>query len=256
MVWEKHLARRLDLMEELYYLLLAAPITVTSAGWVFEDRMHQVLRAEGILRLFPIHPRRGKTGIIFDNYAASKVRSSLREFQLASSEEHPLVEGAELVMNRYYRLESSDFAAVNSVLLIRPPGGSPILFVFQMTRNNTKHDLHDLQKVSGLGVPPGTRRYLVIVTPEDIHPSITVPLEYFGETVPISSEETDSDENEGTIKDEDGSMDEDQDEAMDEDQGEEEGKGQCDAMEGAEWALFRVFHCPIDIGRLLNPVKR
>ena len=247
LVWEKHLARRLDLMEELYNMFLASPITAIPAGWVFEDRMHQVLRTEGILRLFPIHPRRGETNVIFDDYAASKAGSNLTEFQLASSEEYPLVEGDGLVMNHYYRPESSNFAAVDSVLLIRPPSGSLILFMFQMTRNKAKPstNLEGLWKVGGLGVPPGTRRYLVIVTPENIYPSITVPLEYFGGTVPIQVEETESGENEDVSKD--------QDEAMDEGEGEEKGKG--DATGGAEWELFWVLHCPVDVGRLFQTVK-
>ena len=248
MVWERHLADRVDLMEELYNLFLAAPITAISAGWVFENRMHQLLRTERTLQLFPILPRRARTNIIFDDYAASKARIDPIEFQLTCSEEHPLIEGAELVMNHYYRLESSDFAAVDSVLLIHPPGDPPILFMFHVTRDETKHstNLGGLRKIGELGVPLGTRRYLVIVTPESIHPSITVPLKYFGGTVQtVQSEETDSDESED--------IGEDQDEEMDEDQGEEMGKGQDDIMGGAERVLFRAFHCPINMDRLFIP---
>ena len=248
MIWERHLADRVDLVEELYNLFLAAPITAISAGWVFENRLHQLLRTERTLQLFPILPRRARTNIVFDGYAASKARIDPIEFQLTRSEEHLLVEGAELVMNHYYRPESSDFAAVDSVLLIHPPGEPPILFMFHVTRNETKSgtSLAGLGKVDIFGVPPGTRRYLVIVTPESIHPSIAVPLKYFGGTVQtVQSEEIDSDESED--------IGEDQDEEMDEEQGEEMGKGQDDIMGGAEWELFRVFHCPIDMDRLFIP---
>ena len=257
MVWERHLSNRVDLMEEFYNLFLATPITATPAGWVFEDRMHQVLRTERTLQLFPIPPRHGKTNVTFDNYAASKTKNNPTEFQLTHSKEHRLVERATLRMNHYYRPQSSNFAAVGSVLLIHPPNEPPILLMFQMTRNKTKHDTKPsgLQKIDGLIVPQGTRKYLVIVTPENIHPGITVPLEYFGGKVEIESDAT------GGVEGEEDQDEEDQDEEMDvvqyeetgESQDEETDDGQNNTTGGGQWALFQVFHCPIDIGRLFNP---
>jgi len=185
-------------MEEFYNLLLATSITTTPARWVFEDRMHQLLRTERTLELFPILPHLGKTNVMFDNYTASKTKKNPTEFRLTRPKEHRLVEGAKLQMNHYCRPESSTFAAVASVLLINPPNEPPILLMFQITRNKTKHITKPggLWKIDGLIVPPGTRKYLVIVTPEDVHPGITVPLEYFGGTVQIQSEATDGVEGE------------------------------------------------------------
>ena len=254
MVWERHLSNRVDLMEEFYNLFLATPVTATPAGWVFEDRMHQLLRTERTLQLFPILPRRAGTNIIFDDYAASKAKNDPVEFQLTRSKVHPLVEGTELQANHHYRLESSNFPAVNSVLLIDPPGEPPILFMFHMTRNKTKEgrNLRGLHKVDALSLHLGTRRYLVIVTPEKIHPGITIPLKYFGGTVDIQSEETDRDEGE---EDQDEEMDVDQYEETGESQDEETDDDQNDTTGGGQgpWALFRVFHCPVDMGRLFNP---
>jgi len=234
MVWEKHLSRRIDLMREFYYQLLTKPIAAIPAGWAFENRTHQLLRREQTLRLFPILPHTRKTNIIFDKYTTSEAKNTPTEFQLTSSEEYRLVARANLQANQYCRPESSNFAAVDSVLLIHPPSESPILFMFQMAQNKTKHDakLSGLQKAEGLVVPPDTHKYLVIVTPANIHPCITVPLEYFGRTVDIQSEDTeDTDEAQG--------------EEMDDDQG--------DTMGGAQWALFRVFHYPVDMDRLFDP---
>jgi len=249
LVWKKHLSHRLDLMEQFYYLFLANPITAISAGRVFEERMHQLLRSEQTLRLFPILPRGGKTNVIFDKYTTSEAKNTPTEFQLTSSEEYHLVAGAELQENQYCRPESSNFAAVDSVLLIHPPGESPILFMFQMTRNKTKHDakLSGLQKVEGLDLPLDTRKYLVIVTPEDIYPRITVPLEYFGGTVDIESEETE-DADEG----QDENMDVDQGKETDEDQDDAMDEGQDDATGRERWDRFKAFHCPIDIRRLFS----
>jgi len=180
-------------MREFYNLFLATLITATPAGWVFKDRMHQLLRTERTLQLFPILPRRAGTNVVFNDYAASKAKNDPMEFQLTRSKEHPLVEGTELQANHYYRLESSNFPAVNSVLFIDPPGEPPILFMFHMTRNKIKEgrSLRGLHKVDALSLPPGTRRYLVVVTPEEIHPGITIPLKYFGGTVDIQGEEAD-----------------------------------------------------------------
>jgi len=61
------------------------------------------------------------------------------------------------------------------------------------------------------------------------------------------------DQDEGMDKDQDEETDEDQDEGMYEDQDEETDQDQDDATGGAQWALFRVFHCPVDMGRLFNP---
>ena len=246
MVWESHLSHRVDLMEEFYNLFLATPITATPAGWVFEDCMHQLLREERTLQLFPILPRPGKTNVIFDNYAASKTKNNPTEFQLTRSEEHRFVEVATLQMNHYCRPQSSNFAAVHSVLLIHPPGEPPTLLMFQMTRNKPKHDTKPggLRKIDRLIVPRGTRKYLVIVIPENIHPGITVPLEYFGGKVEIQSEATDGVEGE---EDQDEEMDVDRYEETVESQDEESDGDQNDTTGGGQWALFRVFHCPIDV---------
>jgi hypothetical protein len=88
------------------------------------------------------------------------------DFHLTVSDEHPLVEGDHLRMNHYYRLNSIDFPATDSVLLIHPPEEpSPILLMFQMTRNKREHNVgvEGLCKIDGLRLPRRTRRYYVVV---------------------------------------------------------------------------------------------
>jgi len=248
MVWENHLSHRVDLMKEFYNPLAAFLPTGTPAGWVFKRRMHQLLSVEQTLRSFRMLPHRAGVNLVFDGYAASKARNNSTDFQLTHSEEHHLVEQAEPQMDLYYRFRSSSFPMFDSLRLIHPPGEpSPILLVFWIIRNKREHDvkLRGLRNINQLNIPSDTRRYLVVVTPENIHPCITVPLEYFGGTVDVRSEETDRGEGEGKNKDQDEETDEDQDEEMDEDQD--------DATGGIQWALFRVFHCPVDMRRLFNP---
>jgi hypothetical protein len=176
LIWEIHLQHRISDMEYLYSFFQNSQTMAPAAGWIFELRMHQLLRRQQTIRLFPIRGRPGTTRFLYDGYTASKENPT--DLQLAESDEYPLVEGDRLRMNRYYRLDSIDFPATDSVLLIHPPGEpSPILLMFQMTRNKREHNVDEegLGKIDDLRLPRHTRRYYVVVTPEGIQPQIKVP---------------------------------------------------------------------------------
>ena len=79
----------------------------------------------------------------------------------------------------YYHPMNTNFAAVDSWVLTRPdPGKPPILLTFQMTLNMEKHDTKEsgLERVNKLtaGIPHDAQRYLVILTPMNVKPRITV----------------------------------------------------------------------------------
>jgi hypothetical protein len=174
--WEIHVQHRVSDMKYLYDLLAARTITAPAAGWFFELRMHQLLGRRQTIRLSPIRGRPGTASLLYDDYAASE--EDAMDLQLTESDEHQLAEGDRFRMSQYYRLNPTDFPATDSVLLIHPPGEpSPILLMFQMTRNKRGHDVDEegLCKVDDFRLPRHTRRYYVVVTPEGTQPQIEVP---------------------------------------------------------------------------------
>ena len=134
------------------------------------------------IQLFPIGGRQAKANLIYGDYTAPKERQNPMNLQLAESTESPLVKVGDLEKNRYYRPKSNSFPAVGSLLLVHPPNEpSPILLVFQITWNRKEHNVDEdgLRKTDDLQLPLDTRRYYVEVTPEGIHPKITVSVKYF-----------------------------------------------------------------------------
>ena len=182
LVWEKHAHSQIDDMEDFYQLFCGGKVLSTSATWIFKFRMHELLRNGQTIELFPIlhSPNKGMANLIYDNYAASRNGKDPINLTLPVSSEYPLTEGVRLEEGRYYRPKSSDFV-VDSLLLIHPPGESPILLMFQMSSNDDE-----------LGVSPegsdiidrmllGTRKYYIVVTPDTAHPKVNVPVKYFKE---------------------------------------------------------------------------
>jgi len=184
LLWTKHIHSQIDDMRHFYNLFTASSVTAASAGWTFEFRMHELLRCKQTVELFPILRtfNRGSVNLIYDNYTATSSRKSAKTFNLRASAEHPLIEGARLDKNRYYRPEASNFPTIDSLLLIHPISEThPILLMFQITRAQETHEtkLVGLQKVDDLVLPPKTQKYYVLVTPAGIQPKITVPIAYF-----------------------------------------------------------------------------
>jgi hypothetical protein len=198
LLWERYARGQIDVIGHLYDIFQANPIGAPAAGRLFELRMHQVLMQAQAIQVFPIRGRRAKGNLIYTNCAASEERQNPMNLQLAESAEHSLVEAGVLETNCYYRLGSKTFPTIDSLLLIHPPNEpSPILLMLRITLSRTEHDVNEkgLGKVNDLQLPSGTRRYYVVVTPEDIHPKITVPMKYFqDEEQQVTSGHEDGDE--------------------------------------------------------------
>lgn len=235
LLWEKHIYHRIDLMLEFHYLFLNSPAAAIAVEWLFELRMHQLLRRQQHIRVFPIRGRRVKANFVYDDYTSAK--NNPTELQLADSTDLDLVEKAKLEKGHYYRPISTNFPGIDSLLLIHPPGElTPILLMFRFTRNEIELDakLRGLGKIDELGLPSDTRRYYIVVIPEGIHPKITIRTSYFKE-----GQDKDTDEGEDEEMDE---GDEEMNEGEDEEMGQE--------LEVPPDDGFLVFHYPVRLDKL------
>jgi len=184
LLWDRYLKQRTAEMEYFYNLFTGSPGTSVSAGWLFEARMHQLLARENTIQMFHIHGHRAKKNLIYSDYTASLGRNNPRSLQWTSSDHYTLPKDhtVELQEGHYYRPDSTSFPTIDSLLLFRPPGGSPpILLMFQITRNKAEHDVNPrgLREINTLNFPSDAHRYYVVVTPEGVRPKITVPMEHF-----------------------------------------------------------------------------
>jgi hypothetical protein len=178
LLWEKHIQHRIDHMAYFYRIFQASP----AAEWIFQLRMHQLFPRRRTVRLFRICGRRAGVNLIYDDYTLSGAENNPTDILLPRSDELPLVEGAQLRMNCYYRPKSDSFSGIDSVFLIHPPDeATPILLMFQIARGGTEYNVNvdGLRKVDGLALPPGTCRCCVVVVPGDVRPKVTVPMKYF-----------------------------------------------------------------------------
>ena len=178
LLWENLLRYRTPDMGYLYHQFRTSATTVADARWIFESRIHQLLRSRQIVRLFPIMQDRSRPGdVIYKGYP----QENPMDLQLPGSDEDRLVEGGELRGNCCYRLPSANFSAL---LLICPPDGSaPDLLIFQITHNTKAHDVSEdsLRDIDNLGLSPDTLRYYVVVTPQrGVRSEIRFPKAYFG----------------------------------------------------------------------------
>ena len=86
-------------------------------------------------------------------------------------------------MGIYYRLESTDFETIDSLLLVRDRGRSQhVLLLFRITCNTEELEVseEDLRGIDGFVLPKNTRKYHVVVTPQGVEPEIKVPEAYLG----------------------------------------------------------------------------
>ena len=182
MIWEKHIHSRIDDMAYLYDLFSASKTSAAVAGWIFELRMHQLLRSRRTVQLFPIlNSGKGPVSLTYNNHVASLHQNDLKTLELLPSAEYPLTETTKVEKDCYYHPVAEKFPTIDSLLLVHPPGEPlPILLMFQITRSG-EHDvkIEGLRKVDNLHFSTPIKKYYVVVTPESIRPQITVPNEYF-----------------------------------------------------------------------------
>jgi hypothetical protein len=162
----------------MWHLYDGLPASATTARWVFEFRMHQLLWKKQTIRLFPIiQDSSGPTNCIYKGYPGTNAK----KLKLPRSNEHPFVEGDVFHANCYYRPRSTSFPAIDSLLLIRPRCSLPILLMFRITQDTEEHvSEEDLRRIDSLGLSPITRKYYVVVTPTGVKPEIMVPKAYRG----------------------------------------------------------------------------
>ena len=183
LLWDKHIQYRIDCMSYFYNVFQANPITAAAAEWIFELRMHQLLRKKQAIQLFPVHGHCVDTNLIYNDYTASENQTNPTNLKFTRSEEHDLVK-TKLEENHYYRPKSNNFLTIDSLLLVHSRNKKlPTLLMFRITGNESGHDVNkkDLCIVDSLEYPSNTPRYFVVVTPKDTHPRIIVPREYFGD---------------------------------------------------------------------------
>ena len=128
-------------------LLGRSPDTACALGWIFELRMHQLLREGNLIQLFPIY-----------GHLTSKEDKIQKDIPLPESGEHLLDEGDLLCVGHYYHLQTANFTTIDSLFFIHPPGEpSPILLAFQI-RHNTVCDVdeEELRRVNRLSSPTPT----------------------------------------------------------------------------------------------------
>jgi len=178
LLWDKYMKDQVSEMDYFYHLFSNNSITASAAGWIFEFRMHQLLRDGCTIHLFPINGHHANKSTIYDHYSHSYSPGFAKAIQLPTSEEHSLLPKMTLAMGNYYRPLNVTFPAINSLFLVElPDEPSPILLMFQMMQNKVSHDMKPkgLLAVEELDLPLNTQKWLVVVTPFNIEPKIVVP---------------------------------------------------------------------------------
>ena len=75
------------------------------------------------------------TYVHYDDYSASEDNRNTIDLQLPASDDYSLEDSTVLQVGRYCRPREPNFATVDSVFFIHPPGELPILLMFQVTRD-------------------------------------------------------------------------------------------------------------------------
>ena len=180
MLWDKHLSHQTSERRHFYHLLQASSSTTAATGWLLECLMHNLLRRDQTIRLFPVRGKPVRKYIHYDDYSASRNKEGAINLQLPASDDNPLDETTELHVGHYYHPQDTNFPTVDSIFFIHPPGEPPILLMFQVTCSRVKHgvDLDGLERIKKL-LPSGVRTYFVVVTPTNVMPRIEILKTYF-----------------------------------------------------------------------------
>jgi len=163
-------------MDYFHGLFRVNQSTAAAAGWVFESRVHQLLQRQRNIQLFPVRGSFATKNFNYNCYIASQERSDAMNLCLFDSAEVPLTEGCHVEKECYYRPRSTNFPTIDSLVLVHPHGEpSPLLLTFQITETRDQYGVNPdgLLKIRDLA--PGARKLYVVVTPENIHPTIVVP---------------------------------------------------------------------------------
>ena len=177
MVWRRHLEHKAIRARDFYELFLEHSSMAASAGLIFEFRIHQLLRQGQCIEVFRVNANSDALSHVYSEYQATIDRDPEESlsFELPPSGENLLHGGiTSLVVGRYYRLASSTF---DSLILLEPDWSNHhVLLIFRITRNKTNLDVkkEGLVQVKKLNLPNRTKMYYVAITPEELHPTITI----------------------------------------------------------------------------------
>ena len=186
LLWEKHIQHRPHGMRCLYDVFRRVPLpyedphSTTAARWIFESRIHQLLVKRQEIQLFRVRGHRVEANLVYDDYTTSADEDDSITLCLTESEAHDLAwETGQLRENWYYQFKPNSFPAVNSMLLLKH-NQEPVLLVFKIACDKSDRDstVHGLREIDDLGLASDVSRCYVVVAPEGIEPTITVPMEY------------------------------------------------------------------------------
>jgi len=164
-------------MARLYDFFRGISTTSLVPGMIFEVRIHQLLKQLRYLLLSPIGGRLADRNVVYDDYG-----TTFGEYvTLGPLSEVPLTDGITLNPGYYYQPQISNFPTIGSLVLCPSEAGQPpILIMFHITYGVEESAIKQvgLERIDQLGIPQNAEKVLVIVTPENVEPKITVPRTY------------------------------------------------------------------------------
>ena len=186
--WDQHQFNQEHEMARFYDLFRSNATASVVSGMIFEIRLHQLLKGGFTLILTPIvaHFSGKDVNVIYDDYKDT-TEPDTRQIILGPLEAVPLTDGMTLSPGCYYRPQISNFPSIDAVVFLPSSGDQPPVFIiFQFTCNVEKHPIKKvgLERINKLVIPPNAEKLLVVVTPEDVEPKITVPRTYLTDDFP------------------------------------------------------------------------
>ena len=178
--WDRHNLNQASDMAQLYDFFRGISTTSLVPGMIFEVRIHQLLKKGRYLFLTPIGGRLADRNIVYDDYGTASMTVN-KLITLDPLAEAPLTDGIALNPGYYYQPQISNFPTIGSLVLCPSVAGQPpILVIFQITYGVEDSAIKQvgLERIDQLGIPQNAEKVLVIVTPENVKPKITVPMTY------------------------------------------------------------------------------
>jgi hypothetical protein len=164
--WVQSLAR-------IYNLFNGDPATAAATGWIFEPRIRHLFQRRRKIQLYRIRGRHAEMNLTYDDYTASAERDKVMDLRLSQSERHDVIETAQFQEGQYYRSLSDNFPG--DLLLLQTSKEQPIFLAFKILHAAHEHEanVNGLRTIDVMEFAPDTRRYHVVLTPENVELRIT-----------------------------------------------------------------------------------
>ena len=181
--WDRHIFNQACEMAQSYDSFRGTDTSTMSLvfGMIFEVRIHQLLKKGRRLTLTPIRGHIADGNITYDDDSTTNMSGS-RRITLNPLGGAPLTDGITLNPGLYYQPRISNFPTIDSLILYPSVAGQPpILIMFQIAWNVEEHTVKQvrLEKIKQLVIPKNAEKFLVIVTPENVKPKVSVPMTYW-----------------------------------------------------------------------------